>query len=309
MRQDFACRAQPPRAGCRPAARRVRRRALRGRPGLGALQRGPGHRGGSRVSPRRPSARPRRATVSPSSVSAWSRRTCRACSSRQPIERPHDYATSPRRRCPCSKPHGDEWGLTVACASLLIAEIADGRSSANVAAAAERMVGHARRADYPLFLDWGDTQLRLRAVLRRDAGRRSACAGSTSTLKSSGGAVLPYRDRLLAMLGRFDEAHQLLAEAADRVAELGAVRFRRSGWRRVASEVAMLEGDRSPCGGGGAGGVRGRRRPQASSATSCGSAATSPEALLELGRDDEAEQWLDRGHEIAPTDEAHPRIL
>ena len=55
-------------------------------------------------------------------------------------------------------------------------------------------------------------------------------------------SVLPYRDRLLAMLGHFDEAHRLLAEAADRAAELGSVRFRT--WlasRRF--EVAMLEGD------------------------------------------------------------------
>ena len=47
--------------------------------------------------------------------------------------------------------------------------------------------------------------------------------------------VLPYRDRFLAMLGRFDEAHRLLDGVADRVAELGAWPGSRPPWRCVAS--------------------------------------------------------------------------
>ena len=92
---------------------------------------------------------------------------------------------------------------------------------ADVAAAAERVVEHARRADSRLMIDWGESTAGPCAVLRARRRWRSACAGSTSTLRSSGDSVLPYRDRLLAMLGRFDEAHQLLAEAADRVAGSG----------------------------------------------------------------------------------------
>ncbi len=33
------------------------------------------------------------------------------------------------------------------------------------------------------------------------------------------------------------------------------------------------------------------------------------QALLGLGRDDEAEQWLERGRETAPSEEPHPQML
>ncbi len=109
-------------------------------------------------------------------------------------------------------------------------------------------------------------------------------------------SVLPYRDRLLAMLGRFDEAHRLLAEAADRVAELGVVRF------EICLATASLRrrdagGRRCRRGGGGAGGVRDGRTASAELGNFmlfCGNLA---QALLGLGRDDEAEQWLERGRE------------
>ena len=87
--------------------------------------------------------------------------------------------------------------------------------------------------------------------------------------------VLPHRDRLLAMLGRFDEAHRVLAEAADRVEELGAVRFRMwLTWRRY--EVARLIGDHIAAEAPAREVSRRPPRRQASSPTSCGSPATSP---------------------------------
>ena len=120
-------------------------------------------------------------------------------------------------------------------------------------------------------------------------------------------SVLPHRDRLLAMLGRFDEAHRLLAEAADRTAELGVVRFRT--WLALRRfEVAMLKGD-AP-------------RAEVAARETCETAQASAalgnfmwfccnlaQALLGLGRDDEAEQWLERGRETAPSDEPLPQML
>jgi tetratricopeptide (TPR) repeat protein len=72
--------------------------------------------------------------------------------------------------------------------------------------------------------------------------------------------------------------------------------------------VAMLEGDAT--------------RAEAAARETCETAQATGElgnfmwfccnlaqALLALGRDDEAEQWLERGHGTAPTDERLPRML
>jgi tetratricopeptide (TPR) repeat protein len=109
------------------------------------------------------------------------------------------------------------------------------------------------------------------------------------------------------MLGRFDEAHRLLAEAADRTTELGVVRFET--WLALRQfDVAMLEGD--------------ARSAEVAARRTCETAQASAalgnfmwfccnlaRALLELDRDDEAEQWLERGHETAPSDEPLPQML
>lgn len=119
--------------------------------------------------------------------------------------------------------------------------------------------------------------------------------------------VLPYRDRFLGMLGRFDEAHRLLDGVADHVAELGVARFQTSlAVRRF--DVARLEGDAV--------------RAEALARDVCETAEATAvlnnfmlfccnlaQALLGLGRDDEAEQWLARGRETAPSDEPLPQML
>ena len=201
---------------------------------------------------------------------------------------------------------GDEWGLTVACGSLLIAELVGARSQADIAAAAEQVAVHARRADDRLWIDWAEIQLviaqfmgatQVEECLRwldehPDVERRS---------------VLPHRDRLLAMLGRFDEAQRLLADAADRMAELGTLRSHI--WlssRRF--EVATLEGD--------AGRAEAAAREMCDTAEAAGElgnfmwfCCNFADALLELGRDDEADKWLERGYETAPSEERLPRML
>jgi tetratricopeptide (TPR) repeat protein len=118
-------------------------------------------------------------------------------------------------------------------------------------------------------------------------------------------SALPFRHRLLAMLGRFDEARALLAGVAERVEELGATRYRQwLAWRRF--EVARLE----------------REWVEAESAAreTCEAAETEfgnymwfccnrAEVLVELGRADEAEHWLQHGLETAPSDEPTPQML
>jgi tetratricopeptide (TPR) repeat protein len=121
------------------------------------------------------------------------------------------------------------------------------------------------------------------------------------------GSVLPERDRLLAMLGRFDEAHRLQAAAADRVAELGAVRAQT--WLAVRRfELAMLEGDPS--------GAETAAREACESVEATGEVGNFmwfccnlAQALLALGRDDDAEQWLERGRDTASSEERLPQML
>jgi tetratricopeptide (TPR) repeat protein len=109
------------------------------------------------------------------------------------------------------------------------------------------------------------------------------------------------------MLGRFDEAHRLLADAADRVDELGVVRLRTHLAMRH-FDLAMLQGEPA------------RAETAARKACESGKAAAAvgnfmwycsslAQALLELGRDNEAEQWLERGRETAPSEEPLPQML
>ena len=116
------CRAQPARASGGPAARRAARRdgsrsSWAGR--ASTPDRAP--RRCCRASPRRRSARRRPATASPSSASA---------STAPPIEvvfEPTERAVKRLRELaeealPVLEAAGDEWGLTVACGSLVLAE-------------------------------------------------------------------------------------------------------------------------------------------------------------------------------------------
>ena len=201
---------------------------------------------------------------------------------------------------------GDEWGLTVASGSLLIAELVDARSQADIAAAAERVAVHARWANDRLWIDWAEIQLVIAQAM--GATPVEACLRWLDEHPDvERRSVLPHRDRLLAMLGRFDEANRLLTETGDRMAELGTLRSHV--WlssRRF--EVAMLEGD--------AGRAEAAAREMCETAPAVGElgnfmwfCCNLAQALLELGRDDEAEQWLERGRASAPSDERLPRML
>ena len=206
---------------------------------------------------------------------------------------------------PVLQASGDEWGLAMACGTLVLAAEVQG-SLADMASAAERAVEHARRADYHLLINWGETQL-VYAQLAGPTAVEECLRWLDEHPELERRSVLPQRDRLLAMLGRFDEARRLLAEAADRAAELGVVRFQTYlAVRRF--EVAMLEDD--PV------------RAEMAARETLERAETTAEfgnfmwfccnlaqALLELGRDDEAEQWLDRARESTPSEEPLPQML
>jgi tetratricopeptide (TPR) repeat protein len=109
------------------------------------------------------------------------------------------------------------------------------------------------------------------------------------------------------MVGNFDEAHRLLDEAADRVAELGVARFRSHlAMRRF--DVTMWEDDPARAV------VAVREACETAEATGALAnfmwyCCALGQALLELGRDDEAEHWVERGRETAPSEEPLPQML
>jgi len=190
---------------------------------------------------------------------------------------------------------GDEWGLTMAWQTRAVAA---GLQS-DVASAAERVVEHARLADSHLMITWGQNSL-VYAQYYGTTPVEESLRWLDEHPEVERRNVLPLRDRLLAMLGRFDEAHRLLAGAANRVAELGVITHR-TGLALRNFDVEMLKGDpaqaeeaaREMCEHLEATGEFGRFMW-----ASCNLA----QALLALGRDDEAEQWLDRGSETAPSE-------
>ncbi len=199
---------------------------------------------------------------------------------------------------------GDEWGLTTACAPrVLAAELQS--SYADMAFAAERVVEHARLANSPLMISWAQSQL-VHAQYFGTTPVEESLRWLDEHPEVERRSVLPLRDRLLAMVGRFDEAYRLLADAADRVAELGVVRHRT--WLAMRRfEVEMLKGDPA--------------RAEEAAQEMCETLEATGEfgnfmwascnlaqALLGLGRDDEAEQWLERG-ETAPSEERIPQML
>jgi tetratricopeptide (TPR) repeat protein len=174
-----------------------------------------------------------------------------------------------------------------------------------MAAWAERLLSRARRTDDLVMVDWGEGAL-VHAQYRGPTSVRDCLRWLDEHPDVERRSVLPHRDRLVAMLGHFEDANRLHAEAADRAADLG-LRFQMYlAVRRF--EVAMLAGDAS--------------RAETAAREACEAVEALGElgnfmwfccnlaqALLGLGRDDEAEQWLARGHETAPSEERLPRML
>ncbi len=201
---------------------------------------------------------------------------------------------------------GDEWGLTVAYGSLLIVEELQARSQADIATAAERVIEHARLAGDRLWIDWGESQL-VFAKYWGSTPVEECLRWLDEHPHVERRTALPYQPLFLGMVGRFDEANALLAGAGDRVAELGAIRSQIwLAWRRF--EISMLEDDSA--------------RAVEAAREACEVATTTGDlsnlewfccnlarALLGLGRDDEAEQWLERGRETAPSEERLPQML
>jgi class 3 adenylate cyclase/predicted ATPase len=201
---------------------------------------------------------------------------------------------------------GDEWALSIAFGALLIAEETSGRSQTAVAVAAARLLDHARRAGDRLYADFAESQL-AGALYLGSTSVHECLSWLDEHIDVEQRLTLPYRACLLAMLGRFDEAKRLLSAADERLTQRGAVRARTFlAFRRA--EIALLESDPAV--------AAEAAREACELAETTGDVGNFEwfccilaQALLQVGRDEEAAQWLDRGRETAPSHESLPEIM
>jgi tetratricopeptide (TPR) repeat protein len=206
---------------------------------------------------------------------------------------------------PIAEAAGDEWALTLAQAALVIVGELEGRPYAELVAASDRVLAHARKANDPLWAAWAERTVPF-FQLAGDTPVDECLRWLDEHPHVERRNVLPLRERLLAMLGRFDEAHALLAGVADRAADLGSARHEMMlGWRRF--DLARLEGNWAEA--------------EAAARQACEAAEANAElvnymwfccmraqALVELGRPDEAGECVRRGEEMAASYEVDPQV-
>ncbi len=200
----------------------------------------------------------------------------------------------------------DDFGLSIVYTAILMAQETHAQPWADILATAERVVTHARRAGADVIVRFGENNHV--AAQQEGATPVNECLrwlDAHPHLERQ--SVLPLRSRFLAMLGRFDEARALQDRSAEQLAELGSVR----GPAILALRryyVATLERDHV--------------RAEAAAREMCerflatGELGTVVEvspllalALLELGRDEEADGWLERAHDAASTGAVNARVL
>ena len=200
----------------------------------------------------------------------------------------------------------DDWGLSLVYTAILMAQETHAQPWADILATAERVVTHARRAGADMIARFGENNY-VNAQQEGATPVNECLRWLDEHPHLEQQSVLPLRSRFLAMLGRFDEARALQDRSAQRLAELGSVR----GPLILALRryyVSMLEGD--------------YRRAETAAREMCERALATGElasflelspllalALLELGRDEEADEWLERAHAAAPTGAVNPRVL
>jgi class 3 adenylate cyclase len=200
----------------------------------------------------------------------------------------------------------DDWGLNVAYGSLVVAEDLNGRSKARLLEAAERLADVARRNGSRVFVDWGVQQ----AIIARRYGPTPVqeCLDWIDVHPEAerGSLASAQRPMLLAMLGHFAEANALLAALWERQTQLGAVRSQAlTGLYRA--EVASLEGAWARAADAMREGLE-KLELSGDHGNRMWFRCKNAEAVHRLGRDDEAEDWLERARET-PSDEMIPRIL
>ncbi|HEY8764784.1 MAG TPA: tetratricopeptide repeat protein, partial [Solirubrobacteraceae bacterium] len=121
-------------------------------------------------------------------------------------------------------------------------------------------------------------------------------------------ALREYRGEALAMLGRFDEARALLAEARAALAERGGGNLLATTTGMTSVDVELLAGDPAAAAELGAEGCRllDELGEQSQLSTAAGMLA---QALYALDRLEEADAWAGRAAELGASDDAYTQML
>jgi tetratricopeptide (TPR) repeat protein len=170
----------------------------------------------------------------------------------------------------------------------------------------EQADAHARRAGLPYELSrwrayasyWGTTPVsELLALLDEQEAR----GGPNLILRL-------YRGRALAMLGRFDEARAILAEARAELADRGGGMPLATTKTHASVEVELLAGDPAAAAEFGEEGCRllDELGEQSVLSTAAGMLA---QALYALDRLEEADGWAGRAAELGASDDAYTQML
>jgi class 3 adenylate cyclase/tetratricopeptide (TPR) repeat protein len=200
---------------------------------------------------------------------------------------------------------GDELALYTAYSAL--GQVANMRAQMDAMLNAyEQADAHARRAGLPYELSrwrayasyWGTTPVsELLALLDEQEAR----GGPNLILRL-------YRGRALAMLGRFDEARAILAEARAELADRGGGMPLATTKTHASVEVELLDGDPAAAAEFGEEGCRllDELGEQSVLSTAAGMLA---QALYALDRLEEADGWAGRAAELGASDDAYTQML
>jgi class 3 adenylate cyclase/tetratricopeptide (TPR) repeat protein len=200
---------------------------------------------------------------------------------------------------------GDELALYTAYSAL--GQVANMRAQMDAMLNAyEQADAHARRAGLPYELSrwrayasyWGTTPVsELLALLDEQEAR----GGPNLILRL-------YRGRALAMLGRFDEARAILAEARAELADRGGGMPLATTKTHASVEVELLAGDPAAAAEFGEEGCRllDELGEQSVLSTAAGMLA---QALYALDRLEEADGWAGRAAELGASDDAYTQML
>ena len=251
-----------------------------------------------------PSVPLRRAIVSASSAGG-SRRACSASTSSRRARR-RSWPRSSSRRCPCSRPPATTWPCTSPTPRSRRWRTCAGRWTQGWRHTSGPSPTLGRRATYrlrswrlaPLCRFFGTTPVsELLAWLDENEPR----AGRDHFLRA-------YRAGALAMLGRFDEARAILAEARAELAERGGGVLLANITAFESVWVELWAGDPAAAAEFGAAGFRLHEElgEQGFLSTAAGNLA---QALYALDRLDEADAWAGRAAELGASDDAVTQML
>ncbi len=198
----------------------------------------------------------------------------------------------------------DDWGAALAYSGRVLVQEVRSRPRAEIAATCEVMLEHARRADSLMLVGWAEANL-WSTQLDGPTSVEDCLRWLDANPELERRSVLPRRDGLLAQLGRFEEARELIVASTSLAEERGWPHASVAlAWRRF--DLAMLEGQPAAAETAAREAYEASGEEPASLGWGC---CILARALVALGRDDEALGWVALGRERWPSTEREAQML